>query len=103
MKGRPLFDNIVVELTSQEDMQVSEAGILLPKYEEDGRDQPASGKIVAIGPGLPDLTSGQLLYYPMDIKEGDIVYFKDSEGFSLIYDGKPSVLLNIREVLFVEN
>lgn len=102
MKGRPLFDNVVVELTPQEDMQVSEAGIILPRYEEEGRDQPASGKIVAVGGGLPDLTSGELLYYPMDVKVGDVVYFKDSDGFSLIFNGKPSVLLNIREILFVE-
>lgn len=110
MKGRPLFDNLVVELIPYEE-EVSEGGILLvrsfdaggmgKKDEEPKRDVPAMGKVVAVGNGLPDLTSGTLQYYPMDVKEGDVVCFRDIDGFSMMYEGKPAVLLNIRDILYV--
>ena len=94
MKYQPLFDNVIVELESP-DGEVTEGGIFLPR----GDDAPLTGVVLAIGPGMPKEFGDGL--YPMPVNPGDRVALPGSVGYDFMYNGKPSILLRVTEIISV--
>lgn len=64
----PLYDNVVVKLSRQDDKTAS--GIIIP---DKSQDKPTRGEVVAVGEGRP-LENGTLR--AMRVKVGDTVLFK---------------------------
>lgn len=79
MNIKPLSNNVVIEpVEEKEEEKKTDAGLIIPdSANKDDDEQPAEGKVVAVGPGkLND--SGQRV--EMSVKVGDKVLF--NEGFS---------------------
>jgi chaperonin GroES len=72
MKIRPLSDRIVVRRLASEEKTAG--GILLP---DAAKKKPQKGKILAVGPGRL-LKDGKRR--PLQVKEGDTVYFTSWAG-----------------------
>lgn len=66
---KPLSNNVFIEPTEEE--KTTESGIVIPETAD--RDEPARGKVVAVGPGKRD-EKGEIV--PMSVKVGDTVMFK---------------------------
>ena len=63
----PLHDHVLVEPVEEDN--TTKSGIILPTNKD---EKPSKGKVIAVWPGkiIDDDDRG-----PMDVKEGDIVYF----------------------------
>lgn len=63
----PLHDHVLVQAIEEDN--TTKSGIILPS---DKNEKPSKGKVIAVWPGkiIDDDDRG-----PMDVKEGDIVYF----------------------------
>lgn len=95
MKVKPLFDTILVK--PEEVEQTSEGGILLVAPPNAPQAPPvAYGRVVAVGPG-PVNDRGETIPHP--ILEGDLVAYESGEGFEILVDALPHVLLRIGHVL----
>ena len=78
---QPLGDRIVV-LPAANDEKVSASGIIIP--DTVGKEKPAKGKVVAVGPGRYD--DGELV--PMQVKVGQTVLFSKYGYDEVKIDGK---------------
>ena len=75
----PILNNVLISPTEAEEK--TESGIIIPK----GNDQPIAGKVIAVGKGK----EGQ----PMEVKEGDIVLYKQFVGTPLSIEGKNYLMM----------
>jgi chaperonin GroES len=93
-KIRPMGNRIVVE---REVARTTKGGILLP---ESAQKKPKDGKVVAVGPGMPD-EKGKT--HKLDVKVGDRVLFASYGGTEYKVDEKEYLILSEDDVLAVYN
>lgn len=85
---RPLHCRIIVSAEKPE--QMSAGGIIIP---DTAQEQKSKGKVVAVGPGRKD--------DPMLVKVGDIACYGEYAGTEIEIDGKPYLIMNQNDVLYV--
>ena len=87
-KIKAIRDNVVITRDIAE--TETEAGIILPEASQE-KDKPHTGVVVAVGPGRPN--------DPIQIKEGDFVYFTKYAGSDIEVDGKEYLVLKESDIL----
>ncbi len=90
MDYKPLYDKILVRRAEAE--SVSKGGIIIP---EAAKRKTRHGKVLAVGSGRV-LEDGQIR--PLDVKVGDIVFFRGTSGDEVGIDGETLVMLKEDDV-----
>ena len=90
---KPLGDRVVVKRIEEEPK--TKGGIVLP---DTAKEKPQKGKVIAVGTGRV-LENGQRV--PLEVKEGDIVFFDKYGGTEIEIDGEEYVILSERDLLAV--
>jgi len=90
MKLRPLHDQILVKRADAE--SVSAGGIIIP---ENAKRKSRHGEVLATGSGRV-LKDGTVR--PLDVKVGDVVYFRGVSGQEVPYEGETYVMLREDDV-----
>ena len=94
VKLKPLGERVVIQRQKAEEK--SAGGIIIP--ETASKDKPVMGKVLAVGPGkLTD--DGKRV--PLEVKEGDEVFFSKYAGTDLKIDGDDYLIINESEILAV--
>jgi chaperonin GroES len=93
MKLKPLADRVIVKQTEAEEKTAS--GIYLP---DAAKEKPTKGKIIAAGPGKVD-DNGKLM--PLNVKNGDTVYYGKYSGTEVEVNGEKFVILRESDLLGV--
>ena len=88
-KIKPLRDYVFVK---RDEAVTTKNGIFLP---ESTREKPRRGTVVATGPGKRD-QEGHLI--PMEVKEGDVVFFSSYAGREVNEDSD-YLLMSMDEIL----
>jgi chaperonin GroES len=88
---KPLSDRIIVKTVTAE--QKTAGGIVLP---DTAQEKPQQGEVVAVGPGKI-LDNGKVA--PMDVKQGDRVYYGKYSGTEVKLNGEELVVLRQDDVL----
>ena len=94
MKIKPLADYILVEPKTTKE-STTPSGIVLP---DTAKEKPQEGKVVAVGPGRKDDQGKQI---KMDVKVGDLVYYKKWGGNEIKIDSKELMLIKEEDVLAI--
>jgi chaperonin GroES len=90
----PLSDNVIVKPLTAETTTAS--GIVIP--ETASKEKPRKGEVVAVGPGR--MTEGKRS--EMDVKEGDIVIFREYAPTEIKVGGQELYVLGIDSLLAIE-
>ncbi len=91
---QPLGDRLLVEAISED--EITKAGIILPDTVD--KEKPEKGKVCAIGSGrLKD--DGTRI--PLELKVGDIVFFKKYSPDEIKVDGKEYLILSESDILAI--
>ncbi len=91
----PLSDNVIVKPLEAETMTAS--GIVIP--DTASREKPKKGEVIGVGPGR--LVEGKRTQ--MDVKEGDIVIFREYAPTEIKVDGQDLYVLGIDSLLAIES
>lgn len=94
MKLRPLRDQLLVRRATPKDQ--TEGGIIIP---ETAKLKSRYGEVLAVGSGRP-LPNGEVR--PLDVKVGDVVYFRGINGSEIDVDGEKLVMLREDEIEGIE-
>jgi len=90
---QPLGDRVLVEPSETEEK--SPGGIILP---ETAQEQPAEGKVIAVGPGRI-LDNGER--QEISVSEGDVIVYRKFGGTEVAVDGKDYVLVEEDSILAI--
>lgn len=89
------IDNQVVILPDPADTKIGD--IILP---DTAQTAPKRGTVVAIGPGLKATETGKLI--PMQVNEGDHVYYSKFSGTELTVEDVTYIILKEPQILIIE-
>lgn len=92
MKIKPLFDKVVVELTSKE--ETTKSGFILPSASQEKQQ---TAKVVAVGPG--GIIDGKEV--SMQVKVGDVVLYAKYAGSDFKVDGKEFTIIKQSDILAI--
>lgn len=90
----PLSDNVIVKPLEAETTTAS--GIVIP--ETVSKEKPRKGKVISVGPGK--MIDGKRS--TMDVKEGDIVIFREYAPTEIKVNGEELYVLAIDSLLAIE-
>ena len=90
MKIRPLGNRILVKRHDADEK--TESGIFLMGS---GKEKPWKGSVIAVGPGEYDNGERTVL----ELKKGDVVYFKKYVGTEINTTGEHYLLLNYNDII----
>lgn len=90
---RPILDKVVLKRAESEDS--TPGGLVLP---DNAKEKPQKGLVVAVGPG-PRNETGE--YSPMEMKEGDTVYFNKYVGNEITIAGEKYMVVAEKDILLV--
>ena len=93
MKLKPLQDRVIVKQSEAEEK--TKSGIILP---DAAKEKPTKGKVIAVGAGKAD-DNGKV--HPLNVKEGDEVYYGKYSGTDVEVDGVKYVILRESDILGV--
>lgn len=96
VKLKPLGERVVIERQKAEEK--SAGGIIIP--ETASKDKPVMGKVLAVGPGKLTEDGKRV---PLEVKEGDEVFFSKYAGTDLKIDGDEYLIINESEILAVRS
>ena len=88
LKGKILAGKVLVEPKAAEEKTLS--GIIIP---DSAKEKPQQGVVILTGGALKDET--------MEVKAGDIVFYRKYAGTELNIDGKDYLLLSQTDVLYI--
>lgn len=94
MKLKPLFNNVIVKPSKNE--EVTKFGIVLPDTMD--KEKPEKGEVVAIGSGKV-LDNGETL--KMSVKIGDKVMFKKYSPDEVKVDGEDYLILSESDIIAI--
>lgn len=80
MKLKPLGDYVLLKQLPAEEQ--TKSGFYIP---DTAKEKPSKAEVVAVGPGIKDVT--------MEVKAGDMVYYKKYAGDALKIDGEECIVL----------
>lgn len=89
MALRTILNKIVVKPDEVED-EITIGGIFIPRR---AKDQPSTGRVVAVGAGLPDA--------PMIIKQGEHVFYTRFAGIKIDHEGETFIIIKETDILAV--
>ena len=95
MKINPLNDRVVVIRVEEE--QKTAGGIIIP---DSAKEKPQEGKIVAVGQGKRDEKGKRI---PLDVKEGDRIFFSKYAGTEVEIDGVEHLFMREDDILGILN
>ena len=95
MKINPLNDRVVVIRVEEE--QKTAGGIIIP---DSAKEKPQEGKIVAVGQGKRDEKGKRI---PLDVKEGDRIFFSKYVGTEVEIDGVEHLFMREDDILGILN
>jgi chaperonin GroES len=90
---KPLSDRVIVKARSAEERTAG--GIVLP---DTAQEKPQQGEVIAVGPGKVQ-DNGKVA--PMDVKQGDRVYYGKYSGTEVKLNGEEYVVLRQDDILGV--
>ncbi|MES2504915.1 MAG: co-chaperone GroES [Myxococcota bacterium] len=93
MKFKPLNDRILVKRIEAEEKTAG--GIFIP---DNAKEKPMQGLVVACGPGKT-FESGHVM--PLEVKEGDTIFFRKYAGNEVTIDGIEHMIMREDEVLAI--
>ena len=93
MKLRPLNDRVLIKRIASEEKTAG--GLFIP---ETAKEKPQEGLVVAVGEGR-HLDNGKIR--PLEVKEGDKVFFRKYAGNEITIDGVEHTILREEEILAV--
>lgn len=88
LKGKILAGKILVQ--PQEADTTTSSGIIIP---DSAKEKPQVGKVVLVGSAKKD--------EPMEVKNGDVVFYGKYSGTELNIDGTEYLLMSQNDVLFI--
>ena len=91
MKLKPLQDRVIVKQSEAEEK--TKSGIILP---DAAKEKPTKGKVIAAGPGKLD---DQGRHMPLNVKNGDQIYYGKYSGTDVEVDGEKYVILREADIL----
>ncbi|WP_291426879.1 co-chaperone GroES [Deinococcus sp.] len=91
---KPLGDRVLVEIVEEAEQKTA-GGLYVP---DSAKEKSQRGKVVAVGAGKVTDEGKRI---PMDIKEGDTVYFAKYGGTEVSLEGKNYSLLSERDILAI--
>ncbi len=94
MKIKPVSDYILIEPKTTKE-STTPSGIVLP---DSAKEKPQEGKVLAVGPGRRD-PEGRMV--KMEIKTGDLVYYKKWGGTEIKLDNKELILVKEEDILAI--
>lgn len=92
MTIKPLFDKVVIEVTSAEEKTLS--GIVLPTAAQEKQQM---AKILAVGPG--GVIDGNEV--KMQVKVGDTILYSKYAGSEFKIDGKEVIIIRQSDILAI--
>jgi chaperonin GroES len=92
MSLKPLGDRLIVRAIEEE--QTTASGIVLP---DTAKEKPTKGKVIAVGEGKINEDTGKRT--PLDVVEGDEVYYSKYGGTEIPYEGEDLLVLRESDVL----
>lgn len=92
----PLGDRVIVAPDTGD--EVTPGGVIIPEM---ARGRSETGTVVAVGPGAKNEKSGE--YMPLQVKEGDEVYFTKYGGTEISSQGEDLLLLREHDLLAVKS
>ena len=92
MKGKPLFDKVVVKASKKED--TTKSGFILPSSSQ---EKSQTAVVVAVGPG--GMVDGNEV--KMQVKEGDVVLFAKYSGSEFKIDGEELTIIRQSDILAI--
>lgn len=92
MKIKPLFDKVVVEATSKE--EITKTGFYLPSASQEKQQ---TAKVIAVGPG--GIVDGKEI--TMQVKVGDVVLYSKYAGSDFKVDGKEFTIIKQSDILAI--
>ncbi len=95
---KPLADRVVVKPVEKKE-EKSASGIIIP--DSVNKDRPAQGTVVAVGPGRYNEDGDGRI--PMEVKVGNLVYFKKPWEEPLKIDGEEFYVLSESEITLIVN
>lgn len=90
---KPLADRVVIKKLDAEEKTAG--GIVIP---DTAKEKPQQGEVLAVGPGK---TGEDGKKQPMELKQGDKVFFAKYSGTEVKIDGVEYVILGERDILAV--
>lgn len=93
MNIKPLGERVVVKVLESEEK--TKSGIVLP---DTAKEKPQQGKILAVGSGRI-LENGER--QPLEVKEGDTVFFAKYSGTEVKVDGEEVLILKESDILAI--
>ena len=91
---KPLGDRVLVEIVEEAEQKTA-GGLYVP---DTAKEKSQRGKVIAVGAGKMTDDGKRI---PMDIKEGDTVYFAKYGGTEVSLEGKNYSLLSERDILAI--
>ena len=91
---KPLGDRVLVEIIEEAEQKTA-GGLYVP---DSAKEKSQRGKVVAVGSGKMTDDGKRI---PMDVKEGDTVYFAKYGGTEVSLEGKNYSLLTERDILAI--
>ena len=91
---KPLGDRVLVEIIEEAEQKTA-GGLFVP---DTAKEKSQRGKVIAVGSGKM-LDSGTKV--PVEVSEGDTVYFAKYGGTEVTLDGKNYSLLSERDILAI--
>lgn len=90
----PLHDRVLVQRL--EDETTTAGGIIIP---DTAKEKPTRGKVVSVGKGGRS-ESGNVI--PLDVKEGDVVFFAKWGGTEVKIDGQEYLIMKESDIIAIE-
>jgi chaperonin GroES len=92
MKIQPLGDRVLIAPEDGQE-QMSSGGIIIP---DTAKEKPQLGKIEAVGEGRLKDDGSRI---PMNVKQGDTVFYSKYGGTEIKLDGKSFLIMNESDIL----
>ena len=93
-KFKPLHDRVLVR--SSEEEEKTPGGIIIP---DKAKEKPVRGEIVAVGPGVRDGSTGNVV--ALAVVPGDKVIFERYAGMYVTINGEKLIVLKESEIVGV--
>ena len=94
MKLRPLYDNVIVKQSKEE--EITKSGIVLP--DTLNKEKPQQGEIIAVGPGKIDNTGKKI---EMSVKVGDKILFSKYSPNEIKIDNEEYLVMRETDILAI--
>ena len=98
MKIKPLYDRVLIEPISAEEIKkIGKINLVVPQTAD--KERPEQGKIIAVGPGKWNEDGDKRM--AMQVKKGDTVLFSKYGPNEIKVDGKEYLIAEEKDILAV--